>query len=73
MALVASPGTPGNDIIIPGNGGDTLFGDPLIRKRGGNDILSATGDGNTLYGDIFSISGDARGGNDRLSADGTYS
>ena len=42
------PGTTGNDTIIAGDGGDTLYGDPfdvipLSTGRGGNDILSATG------------------------------
>src|SRR3954470_13608081 len=74
MATVPSPGTTGNDIIIPGDGFDTLYGDPfdvspLSTGRGGNDRLSATGDGNNLIGDAHDMSGDARGGNDRLSAD----
>ena len=46
MATVPSPGTTGNDIIIiPGDGDDTLYGDPfdvspLITGRGGNDSLT---------------------------------
>ena len=75
MAAIASPGTTGNDTIIPGDGGDTLYGDPfdvipLSHGRGGNDLLSATGDYNTLFGDAQGMSGDGRGGNDRLSATG---
>src|SRR4051794_30661864 len=75
MAAVPSPGTTGNDIIIPGDGGDTLYGDPfdvspLSTGRGGNDRLSATGDYNSLFGDASVMSGDARGGNDRLTTTG---
>ena len=50
MAPIASPG---NDTIIPGDSGDTLYGDPFAENplstgRGGNDLLSATGDYNWL-------------------------
>src|SRR3954454_736915 len=78
MAAVPSPGTTGNDIIIPGDGGDTLYGDPFVEGnplstgRGGNDALSATGENNSLIGDAHDMSGDAHGGNDSLSARGDY-
>ena len=72
---VASPGTTGNDIIIPGDGDDTLFGDPFDGQpaehgAAATTVLTATGDDNTLFGDAYAMSGDARGGNDRLSATG---
>ena len=71
MAPVASPGTTGNDIIIPADRRrHALRRSVDVSKHGGNDVLTATGDDNTLYGDIFAMSGDARGGNDRLSATG---
>ena len=75
MVAIASPGTTGNDIIIPGVGGETLYGDPFVDDplstgRGGNDRLSATGNFNTLFGDAHAMSGDARGGNDRLTVAG---
>jgi hypothetical protein len=73
MVVIPSPGTTGNDMIIPGDGGDTLYGDPfdvspLTTGRGGNDILTATGQNNVLIGDADEMSGDGRGGNDVLSA-----
>ncbi|MGD9538332.1 MAG: hypothetical protein AB7P52_15995 [Alphaproteobacteria bacterium] len=30
MAAIPSPGTTGNDTIVPGDGGDTLYGDPYF-------------------------------------------
>ncbi|MGD9537850.1 MAG: calcium-binding protein [Alphaproteobacteria bacterium] len=75
MATVPTPGTPGNDTIVPGTGGDTLYGDPFVgvalgTGHGGNDILTATGDGNRLVGDASSMDGTGRGGNDSLHATG---
>ena len=75
MVAIASPGTTGNDIIIPGGGDDTLYGDPFVDDplstgRGGKDRLSATGNFNTLFGDANDIFGRGHGGNDILSTTG---
>ena len=38
MVAIASPGTTGNDIIIPGDGNDTLYGDPFDLSVGGGSF-----------------------------------
>ena len=75
FAVVAEKSVPtmGGDIITGTGSTDTLFGDTSETLsdsvEGGNDQISGLGDADILLGYASTLSGNARGGDDRLSGD----
>ncbi|MCB4824996.1 calcium-binding protein [Roseicella aerolata] len=67
MAGVSRQGTLGNDVIITGNGSDTVHGDAITltgRSRGGNDSIATRGGDDSVYGDAANLCDAAQGGSD---------